>query len=286
MKKIEAAAQFLENHKEYFQCPVCRQKMAKVEGTGLVCQNGHRFDLSRKGTLHLLQKSGQNEYDREMLENRKQLADTGFFHPILDAVYEAVPQIENPAILDVGCGEGSHLHYLSQKGLPGVKVGFDISKEAIQLAASHYFEDAFWCVADLARSPFAAGKFTTILNVFSPSQYREFDRLLRPGGQVVKVVPAADYLVELRRALYAEAPGKQDYDNEAVLERFQEFFPDYERKSLQYQAALTPESWRWLVEMTPLSWSADPAVKQKVLEQPLSQITVAVELLVGRKHSF
>lgn len=286
MKKIEAAAQFLEKYMDYFQCPVCRQEMERVEGTGIVCRMGHRFDLSRKGTLHLLQKGGQNEYDKEMLSNRKQLADTGFFHPLLDEVYQHLPLETSGAVLDVGCGEGSHLHYLSEKGLGGVKIGFDISKEAIQLAASHYFADAFWCVADLAQSPFAAGKFAAIMNVFSPSHYREFSRLLAPGGRVVKVVPAADYLVELRHALYADNLKKQVYDNEAVVKRFGEFFPDYERKALQYQASLTPESWKWLVEMTPLSWGASLEVKERVKEQPLAKVTVAVELLIGEKTNF
>ena len=49
-------------------------------------------------------------------------------------------------------------------------------------------------------SSFAPASFDTILNLFSPSNYQEFDRILKPGGQVIKVVPAASYLKELRQA--------------------------------------------------------------------------------------
>lgn len=283
MKKIEAAAQFLKGNLRYFQCPVCQQAMERMEGSSISCQRGHQFDLSRKGTLHLLQKGGQNEYGREMLSSRKRLADTGFFYPLLDEVFRYIEHPDEAGTLDVGCGEGSQLHYLAQKGLGGVRIGFDISKDAIQLAATHFFDDAFWCVADLAHSPFAAGQFTTILNIFSPSHYQEFMRLLAVKGQVLKVVPAPDYLVELRQALYADRPGKQEYGNEAVIERFAEFFPDYEKVPIRYQVQLTPNTWQWLVEMTPLAWGAAPAARQKVWDNPLPEVTVAVDLLVGRK---
>ena len=67
----------------------------------------------------------------------------------------------------------------TKSGVSGTKIGFDISKDAIQLAASHYFDDAFWCVADLAHSPFAGEQFDAILNILSPSHYEEFGRLLK-----------------------------------------------------------------------------------------------------------
>ncbi|MFD3050330.1 methyltransferase domain-containing protein, partial [Streptococcus agalactiae] len=98
--------------------------------------------MSKKGTLHLLLKGGQNEYDKKMLSSRKKLAETGFFQPMLDVVKKQLEGRNITALLDVGCGEGSHLHYLQNQGVSGTKIGFDISKDAIQLAASHYFDDA------------------------------------------------------------------------------------------------------------------------------------------------
>lgn len=276
MKKIECSAAYLQENLDLFQCPVCKENFKEVSNQGVVCNNNHRFDLSKKGTLHLLLKGGQNDYDKSMLSSRKALADTGFFHPILDALMMHIPQ--DATVLDVGCGEGSHLHYLSEQGLTGKKIGFDISKDAIQLAAAHFFEDAFWCVADLAQSPFAEHQFDAILNIFSPSHYQEFNRVLKPGGRVYKVVPDPDYLIELRQRLYGDRP----YDNDDVVARFKEVYPDCIHEHVRYEVTLTSDTFRWLVEMTPLTWSASPAEVAALLEDPLESITVAVSLLISQ----
>ena len=282
MKKIEQSTLFLENHLSFFQCPVCQNEMVETKGMGMICIENHQFDLSKKGTIHLLQKGGQNEYDKEMLVSRKRLADTGFFYPILDEVYRQIPD-HSSSLLDVGCGEGSHLHYLTEKGLKGTKIGFDISKAAIQLAAANFFDDAFWCVADLAQSPFAEGKYDVILNIFSPSHYEEFDRLLKVGGRVLKVVLEADYLVELREQLYQNDNKNRAYDNQAVLERFALAYPDFEKHEVTYQMELTKEMYNWLLEMTPLSWGASIEAIEKAKQHPLKSITIAVSVLIGSK---
>lgn len=86
--------------------------------------------------------------------------------------------------------------------------------------ATNHAASAFWCVADLTNLPFAPASFDTILNLFSPSNYQEFDRILKPGGQVIKVVPAASYLKELRQAFYPDDSAKQVYSNERVVDKF------------------------------------------------------------------
>ena len=254
-----------------------------MDGHSIICANGHHFDVSKKGTLHLLMKGGQNEYGKEMLSSRKNLADTGFFFPLLDAVYAHIDKPESATVLDVGCGEGSHLHYLTEKGLKGTKIGFDISKDAIQLAASNFFPDAFWCVADLAHSPFAESAFDVILNIFSPSQYQEFDRVLKPGGKVIKVVPNAQYLIELREQLYALDTTKREYDNQQVVDRFYEIYPDAISEEVAYSVALNAQSYGWLMEMTPLSWGASETALANAAANPLKSVTVAVTLLVASK---
>lgn len=275
MKKIDYSRQFLIDHLALFQCPICKEDFYQVEGNGLVCPQHHRFDLAKKGTLHLLLKGGQNDYDKAMLSSRKSLADTGFFYPILDALSSELPK--EGTLLDVGCGEGSHLHYLTDKGLEGVKVGFDISKDAIQLATVHFFEDAFWCVADLAHSPFASQQFDSILNIFSPSHYQEFGRLLKKDGRVYKVVPDPDYLIELRDLLYDERP----YNNQQVVDRFKEVYPNSKHKHIRYQVDLTAETFHWLLDMTPLTWGVTEVDLERIKQSPLEKITIAVSLLIS-----
>lgn len=283
VKKIERSGLFMKENLHLFQCPVCKQNFTDVVGTSVVCVENHQFDLSKKGTLHLLLKGGQNEYDKKMLSSRKKLAETGFFQPMLDVVKKQLEGRNITALLDVGCGEGSHLHYLQNQGVSGTKIGFDISKDAIQLAASHYFDDAFWCVADLAHSPFAGEQFDAILNILSPSHYEEFGRLLKKGGVVVKVVPDADYLIELRQKLFMLEEEKQSYKNEPVIKRFEQAYPNYLHEHVRYEVSLTAEVYRWLLEMTPLTWGADEGKRLELLAEPLPSITVAMSVLVGIK---
>lgn len=282
MKKIEAAALFMKENRGLFQCPICEEAFSDINGNSLSCLNGHLFDISKKGTLYFLLKGTKNEYDKEMLSSRFNIATAGLFHPLLDELYSSITEKEYGRTLDVGCGEGSQLDYLSELGLKGQKIGFDISKDAIQLAATH-FSSAFWCVADLAQSPFATQQYDTILNIFSPSNYKEFDRLLKKGGQVIKVVPEKEYLIELRQLLYRDQEEKQTYSNEVVIAKFKEHFPLMEIKTIKYSFDLTPSLFADLMKMTPLSWGASSGAKEYAMDHPLKKITIDVCVLIGQK---
>lgn len=282
MKKIEKAAGFMKEHSELFQCPICKDSFDQVDGNSLSCINGHLFDISKKGTLYFLLKGTKNEYDKDMLSSRFNIATAGLFHPLLDELYISIAEKQTGHTLDVGCGEGSQLDYLTTLGLEGQKIGFDISKDAIQLAATH-FSSAFWCVADLAQSPFASAQYDTILNIFSPSNYKEFDRLLKEGGQVIKVVPEKDYLIELRKLFYRDQEEKQTYSNDVVIAKFKEHFPKLEIKRVKYSFELTPALFNDLMKMTPLSWGASIDSKEYALTHPLKRVTIDVCVLIGQK---
>lgn len=282
MKKIEIAKKFLTHHMKLFQCPVCKQSFETIQDNSLVCTNGHSFNISKKGTLYFLGKASKNEYDKEMLSDRFEIAQAGLFNPLLEAVYKEIPKKEELSLLDVGSGEGSQLDYLTQLGLKGSLIGFDISKDASALAASH-FTSAFWCVADLAQSPFASNQFDTLLNIFSPSNYEEFNRLLKVNGKVIKIVPDKDYLIELRRLLYHDQKEKQSYSNKKTITKFKEHFPTVEVSSIRYSFALTKEQFHYLLRMTPLGWGATKESKAYAEQHPLTSITVHVCLLVGEK---
>lgn len=283
MKKITRGKLFLEENHALFQCPVCQSDFVGVEGQSLCCTQGHRFDIAKKGNLYFLAGASKNEYDKEMLQSRYRIAQAGLFNGILNAIMpELLDHQESDAILDVGCGEGSQLAFLTDHGVKGRKIGFDISKDAVQLAATH-FDQAFWCVADLAKSPFATAKYRTILNIFSPSNYQEFKRLLVADGQLIKVVPAENYLGELRQLLYQDQSNKQSYSNEEVVNKFKEHFPKMTLKQVTYSFDLKESDFQDLLEMTPLQWGATKEAVEQAKMQPLKSITVDVVLLIGKK---
>jgi 23S rRNA (guanine745-N1)-methyltransferase/PadR family transcriptional regulator PadR len=277
VKKKERASLFLSESIHLFQCPICKQSFEKVEEGTLYCVENHTFDVSKKGTVHFLLKQSKNEYNKEMLESRTKIATAGLWKPLLEEIIEVIETPEGTH-LDVGCGEGTHLHHLSTLGLKGSKIGFDISKDAIQLAAAQYTE-AFWCVADLADSPFQTTQYDTILNILSPSNYAEFDRLLKENGQVIKVVPNEGYLKELREALYED---QKPYSNKEVVENFYKQYDSVSEKNVTYQWAIKKEDRADLIRMTPLAWNASDKKKEELLEDGFDSITVDLTILIGK----
>ncbi|KRN28454.1 methyltransferase family protein [Lactobacillus selangorensis] len=278
MKKIIAAQQFLQNHLDLFECPLCHEPFVAVNELGIVCPQGHRFDLSRKGTLYFLKKHVKTEYDAQMLAHRRNIIQAGFFDPFLQAIAASLQPATN--ILDVGCGEGSTTSRLAQQ-VPAHYVGFDISKPGINLATQQP-TNVFFCVADLANLPFNHDSFDTLLDIFSPSQYAEFDRVLKPGGQLLKIVPNLDYLHELRTRLYA-GQAKENYQNNRVVDLFAQHVRIRQQQRIRYIFDLNATTFEDLLAMTPLTWQAAPDKLAALRADPLQQITIDVTLLRGEK---
>lgn len=281
-KKIERGQHFVTNHGELFRCPICHTSMV-ADAKGLVCESNHRFDVSKKGTLFFLQHPVKTEYDQGMFTARRKLIQAGMYAPMLQKIGEWLP--ENGRVLDVGCGEGSFLDLLLAETSQAVALGFDISKAGVQMA-TELNPKAFWCVADLTNLPFADASFDTVLNIFSPSNYQEFRRILSEQGQLLKVVPGPMYLQELRQAFFPEDSEKQQYSNRLVQEKFTEACAYTQSEKITYEFAV-PEALRLdLLEMSPLEWSASKEQKEKIKKQPLTKITIDLLLLRGQNRPF
>ena len=274
-KKRVLAQKFLHERDELFSCPLCRATMQATDA-GLICEHGHRYDLSKKGSLYFLEHALKSEYTKEMLAQRQHVIASGLYQPMLEQLQAWLPAHGN--VLDVGCGEGSFLAQLGSS-VAGAKVGFDISKDGIYLATGQPNADAdyFWCVADLTRLPFANASFETVLNIFSPSHYGEFARVLKPGGELLKVIPGPHYLKELRESLYTG--DKAHYSNEPVLKKLAEHVTITESVPLTYQFPTSQLDFAELVHMTPLSWSAGLNQVTSLLQNPFEKITIDVNLV-------
>lgn len=281
MKKIERAALFLQQNYPLFRCPVCQQHFLKPMQHSLTCIKGHQFDLSKKGTLYLLLHGIKSEYDDLTLwQARRYMLSQGFFAPIIEAILKYLPH-KDLRILDIGCGEGSVLHALEQqRNYQDTLVGFDISKPAINLATQQATQ-AFFCNADLAALPFSDQSFDVLIDMFTPSAYEEFARVAKNKAQLLKVVPNANYLIELREALYCDEKQKQSYSNQKVVELFYQHYPQAKAQVISYQYALDELSLPNLLKMTPLQWGAKAENKANLLKQGLRQVTIDVTLLIA-----
>ncbi|WP_179394336.1 methyltransferase domain-containing protein [Lacticaseibacillus absianus] len=272
MRKIMQKSAWLKAQGPLVACPVCQAVMT-VSETSLVCVAGHRIDLAKKGTANFLNKPVATEYTTPMLAARRRILEAGFFHPFLTAI--AAQLRPSDRLLDVGCGEGTPTATLAA-GVAAA-VGFDISAPAIQLTGG-LDTAAFFCVADLARLPFGDDTFDVLVDLFSPGNYAEFDRVLRPGGRLFKVIPAASYLRELREGLYG-GTDKATYSNAQVRERFLVHYPRTTVREINNDFALTKAQFADLMAMTPLSWQAPAERRAAMLEHPPASMHVGVELL-------
>lgn len=279
-KKIERGQEFVSTHAKLFACPICHEKMTSDQ-RGLICPNNHRFDVSKKGTLFFLQHQVKTEYDQDMFAARRKLIQGGMYTPLLEQLAQWLP--DNGSILDVGCGEGSFLDLLLAQKSQKAAIGFDISKAGVYLA-TELNPAIFWCVADLTNLPFCQHRFDTVLNIFSPSNYQEFARILKPEGQLLKVVPGPKYLQELRQAFFPDDVNKQQYSNRLVQEKFTEAYDYTQEQKITYEFAIPEELRLDLLEMSPLEWSADAAQKEALKKHPLEKITVDLLLLRGQNQ--
>ena len=60
-----------------------------------------------------------------------------------------------------------------------------------------------------------------ILDIFSPANYAEFERVLKAEGVIIKVVPTSSHLKEIRQ-LAQDQLTKQSYSNQEILEHFED----------------------------------------------------------------
>ncbi|MCI4167373.1 methyltransferase domain-containing protein [Bacillus spizizenii] len=286
MKRIVDFSQFAP----MFRCPHCGSSMDANSGRSLICtERGHTFDKSRHGYVNFLTKPVKTDYDAGLFEARSRLiGECQFFEPLHHAIANLIsyPKSGQEAftILDSGCGEGSHLNALcgfDYAGRTATGAGIDLSKDGI-IKASRTFKDQMWAVADVARAPFHDRQFDVVLSIFSPSNYAEFHRLLKDDGMLIKVVPRKDYLIELRQFLYTDSP-RHTYSNMAAVERFTANVEHSHHVRLRYVKTLDRQAIHWLLQMTPLVWSAPEDRVRLLKEMKSADITVDVDILIGMK---
>ena len=273
LKKIDKAASYLAQNLKALRCPICHNGF-NIDKYALVCTSGHTYNLNKKGSINFLTtKADTTHYTRKMFEPRRKLIQAGMYAPVLAEIEKLV---SDGNLLDVGTGEGSFLNQLAVKG---GKFGFDIAKDGIQMASEYSELAAFFSLADLTNLPFADQSMTTVLNIFTPSNYKEFKRVLASSGQVIKVIPDRFYLQELRQAFGM----KVAYDNQEVVDKFIDNFPNYSQTTVHYEFELPHHLQQDFLSMSPLEWQVSEQEKREVAKHPPQVATVHVQILQGKK---
>ncbi|PRT68240.1 putative RNA methyltransferase [Streptococcus anginosus] len=264
-----------------FACPFCQQALFLSENS-LKCKNKHSFDLAKLGYVNLAPQVKQSkDYDKSNFQNRQLILEAGFYQPILKKLLEilsSLPQHDN--LLDIGCGEGYYARNL-QAQLPAKHIyAFDLSKESIQLAAkSDHSLAVNWFVGDLAHIPIQDTSMDVILDIFSPANYQEFQRVLQKNGLLIKIIPSSQHLQEIR-GIVAEQLTNTNYSNHKIIEHFEEAFTITNSYDVATTFSLRENEKAALLHMTPLLFNIDI---EKIDWSPLTDITIAAKILVGQQ---
>ena len=265
-----------------FACPICQEALDLVQQS-LACPNRHSFDLSKFGYVNLApQVKASKDYNKENFQNRQLVLENGFYDHILNALSECLSPLAHPAnILDIGCGEGYYSRSLQERHPDHSFYAFDLSKESIQLAAKSDQEwKVKWFVGDLARLPLLDQSMDLLLDIFSPANYQEFKRVLVPDGRLIKVIPTAAHLQEIRQKV-KDHLDQADYSNEQIIQHFSDHFTIENTFHCQGTFELTPVLREALLSMTPLLFHIDPA---QIDWNDLTQVTISATILIGRSN--
>ena len=274
----------------FFRCPLCQSPLTRGEHT-YTCPSGHSFDCSAAGYVHLLpanRKHSQNPGDdKAMVAARSDFLERGYYAPLRDALCTLAAgdagDLEAPALLDSGCGEGYYTYglwqALSQGGRTPEIAGVDISKFALRRAAKRVKAGEF-AVASVYQLPMADGRADLLTNVFSPLCPQEFARVVRPGGRFYYVVPSARHLWEMKEVLYA-----RPYENQVRREDYPGF-QWLEAVPLRYTVQLdSAKEIMALFGMTPYAWKTpkDGVARLAALEALEVQVGFDVHVYQRRR---
>lgn len=261
------------------RCPLCGEPL-HATACSVRCTRGHDFAISSKGFLNLIPQQGAlRGYDEAFFASRQRVMEAGYYRALNEALIHALEDLnlsENPVIIDAGCGEGSHLKAIASR-LGGTCIGIDIAKDAVRCAARGGGAER-WLVADLANMPVQDHSVDVILNVFTPANYAEFQRILKPNGALVKVVPAPGHMHELRQLAGCNL-SHVDVQDHGVAEHLTRHMDLAGRTRTTQTGAVTRELARDLARMSPVTFGMDT---QSLDLDALTRITVDAEILIAR----
>lgn len=271
-----------------FCCPLCGGALAPVQ-TGLRCANKHCFDKAHEGYVHLLPASQMHAKipgdNKEMVAARRSFLQTDgyeiFSNALNNLVCGAVRGIEQPTIVDAGCGEGYYTTRLAKALADAGKTpriaAFDISKFAVKAAAKTGGAGIEYAVASSFHMPLKNAAFDAVINIFSPMVESEFARVLKKDGIFVFAVPGPRHLFGLKEVLY-----EKPYEN---IQQNVEYkgFQFEKRLPVQGKITVTGAEIMHLFAMTPYYWKTPKEGAEKLAALDSLTTEIHFDFLIFRR---
>ena len=268
----------IESIVNLLRCPLCGGAFFKKENS-LMCEKRHTYDIARQGCVNFVPGQKEMFYKKELFDHRAKVFEAGVYAPVVERLTQAIDRFvpgDNPVLLDAGCGEG----YYAKAVCPGrrmTRIGFDLSKDAVRLAAKGPKTAAFF-TADLKHIPMRDHTVDVLLDVFTPANYAEFGRVLKEDGVVIKLAPRSGYLQQLR-TLAGGQLRHAAYDDSDVERYAHEKMDVLHQEAITYTLDVSPETVQHLARMTPMLAGVDV---DKLDLSGVSQITIDETLYIGR----
>lgn len=196
---------------DVLHCPHCQGRFQTL-GPEVVCDNRHVFQFTFPGYLNMFHEPINNDCSEHFFTLNKTLVDEGCFASLEAVLVKTILSItnhkKNLVIIDAGCGEGTLfsgiLLSLRWEGINVKAIGMDRSMEAITHAVTQE-QKATWIVAGPTRLPVQNGSVDVILNTMCAANYDEFNRVLKPGGWLLKTVSGSPGTAEESTSMQDEA---------------------------------------------------------------------------------
>ena len=258
-------------------CPICKNNLTQNLHS-LSCNLRHCFDISKEGYINLLlvnqKKTNDPGDNKETVVARQNFLNKGYYFPLAKEISNITKVFcdSNSIILDAGCGTG---FYLSNIDCGSQKIGIDISKHAIKIAAKKYQAIRF-IVASIFNLPIKENSIDCILNIFAPKANDEFMRVLKQKGIIVEVIPGKLHLVELKKCLYNELhynrTDVKKFDTQCISEH-----------QLTYKQNIGHNDLIQLFDMTPYAFKTSQNDKEKLDKIDNMDITFDFIIKIWRK---
>ena len=196
-------------------CTKCGKPLKKLD-TCYRCEEGHSFDIAKRGYVNLnLNNRKRTGDEKEMIQGRRSFLEKGYYQIFRDRLCEILNQYDIHTLCDAGCGEGYYTNAFMQEGRQ--VFGFDLSKYGVDYA-SRARNGVFYGVASVFRLPLEDQCMDAVLSIFAPFDEAEMARVLKEQGLFIKVSPAKRHLMGMKKVLYEEV-----YENEAPSQEMEHF---------------------------------------------------------------
>lgn len=255
-KKTDYFKDFIFNN-NIFICPLCKENLEFFK-QAFRCKNNHTFDLSSKGTVNLIKTKNYKSselYNKDLFLNRRSFILSNFYNDIYQKICDIIPKSENAYVmLDVGCGEASHsINILNKMRSPYLYYGFDYSSDAINMASDFLSDNRIFFKASVDNIPIKSNSVDIILDFLSPFNEKEFKRVLKNNGVIIKISPGKKYLKELRKELALNEYSKE----EEVFLNIKNKFDIVKKDKYINEFKLSKEQLNYLVKMTPIKYGGE-----------------------------